>query len=302
MRVTSNSMNYNYLSDLNKTLERRAKAQSLLDGDGKALQRPSDDPIKVVRSLRFNVSLEQNNMYTQNVQDADSWMKSTDGYMQQLSSIMIDIKGKVVQASDGTNPQAAVQTIGVALDNLINQIVNIGNAQEGGRYIFAGLNDKTNPFSRVGDSVAYYGDEGKISMPIAPGVANPNEDSVNLTGSELFGEDLQILKDLIEIKDRMMSGTPEDVKWLSSTGLVKVDSAHDHMLQSLAALGGRMSMYEMSKTMLAESNAIIVEDKSLNEDVDIPKAMLEFTAADNVYNASLSMGAKVLPRSLVDFL
>lgn len=303
MRVTNNMMFYNYQSDLNKAMERRYDAMSLMDGDGSALHKPSDDPIKVVRSLRYSVSMERNLQYSQNVEDAQSWMENSDGYLQSLSEIMITIKGKVVQASDGTNSQEAIQAIGAEVDELINQIVDsLGNAQIGGRYLFAGHNDTTKPFVREGDTITYYGDDGKISMPIAPGEANPGEDSVNLTGEEIFGKDLQILKDLIEIKNHLLSGTTEDVAWLSNVGLNKVDAAHTKTLQAHAAMGARMTMYEMSATMLTESNTIITEDWSRNDDVNVTKALLDFTNADNVLTAALQMGALVLPSSLVDFI
>ena len=308
MRVTEGMMNYNYLSDLNKVMERRANAQSLLSGDGKALRKPSDDPVKVVRSLRFNISLELNEQYTQNVKDAQSWMRNTDGYMQQLSTILIHIRTKVIDASDISNSPTSMQAIGVEVDNMINEIVrNIGNAKIGDRYLFAGQMDKTEPFSREGDVITYHGDNEKISMPIAPGLANPNLDSVNLTGMDLFGLDqesggLKILNDLIEIKNRIMSGTPADMAWLSDVGLNKLEDAHNHVLRGHTYLGARMTVYEMSETMLIESNAIIWEDRSHNEDANIAKAMLEFSTADTVYNASLLMGSKVLPQSLVNFL
>jgi len=302
MRVTQNTMHYNYLSDMYKTLERRANAQSQLSGDGKALHKPSDDPVKVVRSLRFSISQELNEQYTQNVNDALSWMYNTDTYMQDLSTILVTIKGKLVQAADGTNPQYAVQAIGVELDNLINEILRIGNARIGDRYIFAGQNDKTEPFTREGDVVTYHGNDQKISMPIAPGLANPSFDSVNLTGLDIFGGDLKIINDLLEIKNRLLAGTPIDQVWISNEGLNKLDDAHTFLLRAHTTLGARMTMYEMASFMLIDNGAVIMEDRSKNEDVDVAKAMLEFTTADNAYNASLLMGAKVLPQSLVNFL
>lgn len=301
MRITNNMMSYNFLSSLNNSLEKASKIQAQL-ADGKALHAPSDDPIKVVRSLRYSTSMELNNQYTQNAKDAISWMESSDDNMQDLSSIMISIKGQVVQASDGSNPQAAVQTIGDAVDNLINQMVNIGNSQLGGRYIFGGQNDKTAPFTRTGDTITYNGDNQKISMPITPGSANPSQDSVNLTGENVFGPNLKILNDLIEIKNRLKSGTAEDQKWLSETGLAMIEDGHTAMLQSHTELGTRMSMYEMAKNMLDSSNTIIEGDQATNDSIDVAKGIIDYKNAENVYKTALQIGARIMPMSLVDFL
>lgn len=301
MRITNNIMSYNFLSSLNKSLEKSTKIQAQL-ADGKALHAPSDDPIKVVRSLRFSTSMELNNQYTQNAQDAQSWMNTSDGSMQNLDEIMISIKEQIVQASNGTNPQAAVQTIGTSVDNLINQMINIGNSQLGGRYIFAGQNDKTAPFTRSGDIITYNGDNQKISMPIHPGIANPSQDSVNLTGNDIFGPNLKILTDLIDIKQHLESGTSADQAWLSNTGLANLDAGHDLMLQSHTALGSRMSMYEMAKNMLDSSNTIIAGDQATNDSIDVAKGFVDYKNTENVYKTALEIGARIMPMSLVDFL
>lgn len=301
MRITNNMISNNFLSSLNNSLEKATKIQAQLS-DGKALHAPSDDPIKVVRSLRYSTSMELNNVYTQNAQDALSWMGNSDNNMQDLSKIMISIKEQVVQASNGTNPQSAVQTIGDAVDNLINQMINIGNSQLGGRYIFAGQNDKTAPFTRSGDSVIYTGDNQKISMPIHPGIANPTQDSVNLTGQDIFGPDMKILTDLIEIKNRLKSGTADDQQWLSNTGLGNVEDGHTKMLQSHTTLGSRMSMYEMAKNMLDNSNTIIAGDQATNDSIDVAKGIIDYKNAENVYKTALQIGAKIMPLSLADFL
>ncbi|MHB8073690.1 flagellar hook-associated protein FlgL [Desulfosporosinus fructosivorans] len=301
MRITNGMMSYNFLSSLNKSLEKTNYIQTQL-ADGKALHAPSDDPIKVVRSLRFSTSMELNNLYTQNAQDAISWMDATDDNMQDLSEIMISIKEQVIQASNGTNPESAVQTIGESVDNLINQMINIGNSQLGGRYIFAGQNDKTAPFARDGDTITYNGNDLKISMPIHPGEATPSQDSVNLTGVDIFGEDMEILTHLIEIKEKLKSGTTEDQEWLATTGLEYIEADHDNMLEAHTKLGTRMSMYEMAKNMLDSSNTIIEGDQATNDSIDIAKGIVDYKNAENIYKTALQIGASIMPMSLVDFL
>ncbi|CUH94437.1 hypothetical protein P22_0503 [Propionispora sp. 2/2-37] len=301
MRISNNMMQYNFLSSLNKSSGQQYKLQEQLS-DGRLIHRPSDDPVRAVRSLRFNTSLSQNEQFTQNLKDAQSWMTSTDSAMSSLSSIMINIKEKVVQASNGTNPQDAVQAIGKEIDNLINQMIQIGNTQVGDRYIFSGQNDLVKPFTREGDDIIYYGDDQKVSMPIQMGAVSPEKDSVNLTGFEVFGDNLTIFNHLIEIKQHLESGTKADQEWLSNTGLQYIDDDHKSMLKSQTELGTRMNVYNMSLTMMENSNATITGDLSANEDIDIAKAIVDFKNYENVYKAALSVGSRIMPISLADFL
>lgn len=221
MRITNNIISNNYLKALNGSLEKQSKIQEQLT-DGKAVHRPSDDPIKTIRSMRFNTNLAMNEQYTQNLSDAQSWMNNTDGAMSSLSSIMMRAKELVVSA-DGTKPPDALNAIGVEIDQLINQAINIGNTKMGDRYLFAGQMDKVQPFERkiikdptnpkaIGvDAVVYHGDHNAISMQIKPGAVNPAEDSININGADLFGPvkttygqpTLEIFNQLIAIKQEL---------------------------------------------------------------------------------------------------
>ena len=224
MRITNNMMSNNYLSALNKSLERQNKIQEQLS-DGKAIHRPSDDPIKTIRSLRFNSNLAMNEQFSQNVSDSISWMETTDAAMSDLSTIMIRIKELTVSA-DNTKPTDAQKAISQEIDQLINQAIQVGNTKIGDRYVFAGQMDATQPFERkqikdpnsnlTKDVVVYNGDVNKISMLIKPGVANPAEDSVNLTGDEVFGPisyiygqpTMDIFSNLINLKQELEKASP----------------------------------------------------------------------------------------------
>ena len=128
--------------------------------------------------------------------DALSWMNNTDGQLSEMSDLMARAKELTIQAIS-PNPSMAFQVIGQELDGIIRQLVDKANSQIGNRYIFAGQSDKTKPYQRTGDIITYNGDNGKISMPIQPGVANPSQDSLNISGMELFGANNELLNHLI---------------------------------------------------------------------------------------------------------
>lgn len=188
-------MRYNFLSSLNKSQVRENFMQEQLS-DGKSIHRPSDNPVKTVRSLRNHTNLSTNEQFTQNLNDAQSWMNSTDGAMSSLSSIMIKVNELVISADDTKTP-SDMHIIGKQVDELINQMVTIGNTKVGDRYIFGGQNDSTQPFTRTTltdpnskkqrEVVLYSGDSSKLSMIIQQGATNSNQDSVNLTGADIFG-------------------------------------------------------------------------------------------------------------------
>lgn len=304
MRISNNMMTYNFLSSMNRSLNRMNHLQEQLS-DGKRIHRPSDDPIASIRSLRFNTNLVSNDQFTQNVKDGISWMETTDGALSDLGSILIQAKETVVKAIS-PNPSIAFETLGTEIDGLINHVINIANTQIGDRYIFAGQKDKMNPPLQpvtvdASGNVVYNGDNGKISMPIQQGPVDPSHDSVNVTTLEAFGVNLELINHLMDIKKQLASGTP-DLQYLSNTGLKNIDSDHDRVLLAQTKLGARMSMYELADNFLQDSNVTINTYIADNEDLNVAKALTDFKTNENVYQAALSIGSKIMPASLVDFL
>lgn len=305
MRISNHTMTYNFLSSMNKSLNRMNKLQEQLS-DGKRIHRPSDDPIATIRSLRFNSNLVRNEQYNQNVKDGISWMETTDGALSDLGSILIQAKATVVKAI-APNPDIAFQTLGTEIDGLINHVVNLANSQIGDRYIFAGQKDKMSPpmqplvYDAVNGTVTYNGDNGKVSMPLQAGPPNPDQDSVNITALEALGVNMELITHLIDVKQQLASGTP-DLQYLSNTALKNIDDDHNRVLLAQTQLGARMSMYELANNFLQDDNVTITTYIADNEDVNMAKALTDFNTNENVYRAALSVGSKIMPPSLVDFL
>jgi flagellar hook-associated protein 3 FlgL len=319
MRIANGTMIYSYLRSLSKNEQRMKTYQEQL-ADGKIIHRPSDDPVRAIRSLRFNTDLFTTDQFTTNAKDGTQWLKQTDSTLTNLSEISQSAKTLVIQ-SVAANPTVSFQALGQKLDGLINQAVSLANTQIGDRYIFAGQQDKITggPFERKiingTEYVVYKGDNNKISMPIQPGTADPHKDSVNVTGGEVFGplvtvqdattlETYQVatyFSDLITIKDELMKTTP-DVNFLSGAALTNIDNGQERMLLAQTEIGARMASYDMAQTMLENDYATIAEIASANDDIDLAQITIDFKNSQNVYDAALALGARILPKSLVDFL
>ena len=81
-----------------------------------------------------------------------------------------------------------------------------------------------------------------------------------------------------------------------------MDADHDRILLAQTQIGTRQASYEMAKNMLESANTTIASNSSANNDLDMAKATVDYKNYQNVYEAALSVGAKIMPTSLVDFL
>lgn len=319
MRVANSTIIYNFLSSLNKSQQRMNAYQEQLS-DGKLVHRPSDDPVRAIRSLRLNTDLMTNEQYTQNAKDAQSWLNQTDSAIDGVVSVMERARELVID-SISPNPAIAYTTAATELDGLINQAISQGNTQIGDRYVFAGQQDKVvgGPFERKiingVEQVVYKGDDNKISMRIQPGAANPNQDSINVTGEDIFGPMTTVVdgatgqtyqvsttfRNLLAIKEDLATGAP-NMKDLSTTGLANIDTATDRVLLAQTNIGARMATYEMAQNLMKKNYVTISENVAANDSIDIAKVTIDFKNSENIYNAALAVGARIMPQSLVDFL
>jgi flagellar hook-associated protein 3 FlgL len=323
MRIASSTIIYNFLASLNKSQQRMNATQEQLS-DGKLVHRPSDDPVRAVRGLRLNTDLMVNEQYTQNLKDALSWMNQTDSALAGVNNVLARARELVVDAIS-PNPPVAFTTAAAELDGLINQAIVQANSQNGDRYIFAGQHDKIDggPFERKTITIAgtptevviYKGDDNKISMRVQAGAPNPNQDSINVTGEDVFGPMTTVqdsatgeiytvstaFSQLLAIKEQLATGKP-DLDDLSNNGLANMDNIADRVLLAQTHIGTRMASYQMSQNLLESNYVTISENVSANDDADLARLTIDFKNSENVYNAALAVGARIIPRSLVDFL
>nr|WP_092074029.1 flagellar hook-associated protein FlgL [Dendrosporobacter quercicolus]NSL47800.1 flagellar hook-associated protein FlgL [Dendrosporobacter quercicolus DSM 1736]SDM75678.1 flagellar hook-associated protein 3 FlgL [Dendrosporobacter quercicolus] len=80
------------------------------------------------------------------------------------------------------------------------------------------------------------------------------------------------------------------------------DADLDRISAARASLGARMNVASMRSDRLASDEITYNELMSNNEDADVAQASIDVSTAQAVYQASLSVSAKVMSKSLVDYL
>ena len=160
--------------------------------------------------------------------------------------------------------------------------------------------------------ITYQGDEELISMVKLNGATDPASDTVNSTGSRMFGTDIfddensgnetsgtAMLNELLCVCSQVKSC---QTKWLSSDGVTVTDVAHSTLLVEETRIGARRQLYASVETMLETHADNITEDINNVSGTDISKLATRLMELTTLYNMSLSMGGRILPQSLADYL
>ena len=96
--------------------------------------------------------------------------------------------------------------------------------------------------------------------------------------------------------------TPQSSSQLISSCLDELETDLDRIAKSQSELGARMNYVESTDSRLASNEITFTKLQSNNEDIDVAKASVEVSSAQSVYEAALSVTAKVTKASLVDYL
>lgn len=138
MRITNRMLINNSLYNINGNKSNMDKLNTQLASE-KVIQRPSDDPIVAIRALRFRSTISEIDQYLdKNIQDARSWMETTEEVLGSIVSIIGDISEYCNQAVNGYYDSTDKKTIVEELKGFRDQVYNNANADCAGRTIFTG--------------------------------------------------------------------------------------------------------------------------------------------------------------------
>ncbi|QAY67753.1 flagellar hook-associated protein FlgL [Paenibacillus protaetiae] len=299
IRMTNGIMQTQLMSNLNKNMNRLSNLQNQ-SSSGVRLTKPSDDPSGVAYALRYRSDLSYNDQYQTNTNSALSWMDMTDSTLGEAGDIVKRIKELAVQGSNGTNDATALGAIQKEMDQLKNQLIDIGNSKLNGKYIFNGENFTNKPYDTSDPSFnasAVTTNASEVKYTISSGVTIP----VNISGNDLFGP-AGASDNLFSIIDNITaalgSNKPEDV----SSQLTNIDSAAERISNARSLNGARTNRIELMQSRLKNLELNLNSMQSDVEDADMEQVLIDATTAQTVYEASLSVGSKILSTSLIDFI
>jgi len=291
MRVTQSMLSNNMLRNLSSSYERLSKYQDQIS-TGKKVNRPSDDPVVVMKGISYRADLSEVQQYKRNFSEAYNWIENSDAALDNAGQALQRIRELVVEASNDTYDASQRQAISAEIKQLRDHLADVANTKFGDKYLFNGADTTTQPV----DLQANSGDGSfpeatqPVEIELSKGIYLP----VNVPGEKVFGE--QLFSDLKALTDDLDQGKNP------ASYLDQIDQHIDAINNARADLGARQNRLEMMESRVDNQEVIATKVLSDNEDVDYEKAITDLTAQESVHRAALAVGARVLQPTLMDFL
>ena len=181
-RISSNSFHDATIRNIQNSFEELTRLQSQLQTQ-KLLSRPSEDPVIANQAIRIERNLHEIQQYNKNVQSGSEYLIYSD---QILSQIDASINTAIEKSGQGLNAEmtsTALQAIGQEIQEVLKQIVSIGNSTLGDKSIFGGSDFKGQAFEFIGNDVLFNGNSDTFDIS----VFGSERIQANITADQAFG-------------------------------------------------------------------------------------------------------------------
>jgi len=255
---------------------------------GKKINNLSDDPVGLTQSLTIQSDLAGIEQMGRNIDFGNSWLNASESALTSVETILSDTKALCIQMANGTigadQRSAAAETI----QNNLEEIVSLANANVAGNYIFSGTKTDTVPFDEDGN---YYGDTNGFAIKISKN----STIEIGSAGDAVFGT---LFNTLIDLKDALQNNDVDGIQ----DAMDNLDGHFDDISAKISDVGSKMNRMEIKNKIYQDLNFTNTERLSNLEDADIAEAVMNVKAAELTYQAALASSSKVMTLSLVDYL
>jgi len=296
MRVTQSMLSNNMLRNVSNSYNKMGSLQDQIT-TGKKVNRPSDDPVVAMKGIGYRAQLGKVEQFQRNLGEVNSWLDSSDDALDKVGSAMQRVNELMVQASSDTTTPDDRKKIEIEISQIRTQIQNIANTKVGDKHIFSGtkttkpLHDGTNYIPTTDPS--YPSLNKDVEIEIFDGV----QMKVNTNAIDVFKN---IDDMLAAISNDMTTGTAAGQDY--SKYLTGISDRMNEILTTRADIGARQNRVELMDNRLQSQEVIATKQMSENEDIDYEKVITQMITQESVHRAALSVGARIIQPSLVDFI
>ncbi|MFJ7735987.1 flagellar hook-associated protein FlgL [Lysinibacillus sp. NPDC097287] len=297
MRVTQSMLSNNMIRNLSNSYGKMSKLQEQIQS-GSKINRPSDDPVIAVNGMGYRRDLAKVEQYQRNMITANSWLDTTDESLNQVGEQMKRVRELVIQAANDTNTPEDREKMKMEIDQIRQQLQDVANTKVADSYIFSGTNTGQPLYPEGTPPV----NEEKVKIEIYDGI----QLQVNTPGKTLFKniDDLMgKISDLLGDSNTTGAEIGDALGGVTSASTSDdITAIHNQVLAAQADIGARQNRVEMMDNRLALREVSVTKQLSDNESVDYSKAITELVTNESIHQAALSVGAKIIQQTLVDFI
>lgn len=295
MRVTNAMLMSQSLNDLDYLRRKYAKAQAAVNG--RVLERPSEDPQRIVEAMDLSGAKLRLERAKRTGEDAKEWLQASESSLAAMGEQMHAAMDIAVQAGGAGGFDApSREGFAKALEGIRDALMREMNSKHRDQHLFSGWATNVLPFTidNAGAGTYVAGNSGTIKRDIAPGLSV----DVNIPGDRLMAGG-NFIKTLSDMASDLRNG---DVNTVTTQRLEELKGGFAQVSTLRSELGVRISHVEQYDSFALEGLEQLEGRLSELTGADLEESVLRMTEAQTAYEAALASFAKALPTSLIDYM
>ena len=291
MRVTNNLLFQQALRGTRTTLS-QIEDQRRIISSGLRVEKPSDSPTSVGEIMRSSSSLRALEQYRSNLNTANSRLSAEDGVLESITNALTRAKELGISQAGATASAATRQVTQAEVEGVRDFMIELGNTQHSGSYLFGGQYADSRPFSDTGID------------PARPPRGNPQVEggagvhyAVNHDGGELLVD-----TGVLDALENLATGLGNDSDTEIQAAMGELEGAFDSVQELVGELGARMSQVENALSNLDAMDANLRTLRSELQDAEMEEAITELMNRQLSYQAAMMANARILNNTLSDYL
>jgi flagellar hook-associated protein 3 FlgL len=164
----------------------------------------SADPTAALNVISLQSLIQGNTQLQTNISTNKSSLSTVDSALSSVSKLITSIRATAVGATGTTATDSDRSAAAQEVEAVIQQLINTGNQQYAGRYLFSGSENTTAPFKFVGNAVEYLGNEQQLSSYSDLNLLF----TTNIDGNQAFGAISSQVKGQVTITPVLTYDTP----------------------------------------------------------------------------------------------
>jgi flagellar hook-associated protein 3 FlgL len=292
MRISTNYQYDTFQMDIRNAQEKLVNVSQQL-ATGKKINKPSDDPVGVGRTVSMRSLKAGIEQYQKNLSSASGALGYIDTTAGDITDLARQAYTLAVQGASSTTDQSARNAAATQITNIQKHLIDLGNSKgPTGNYQFAGQKSSTKPYTLMGSTLTFNGDTNPIRVETGPGETIQS----NVSGEPMISD---LYNRLESLKSNLIGG---QVGAISGVDIANIQSSLDTVTSLRGDVGTRMQTIDDLSTQWQRRSDELTKNISDIEDVDLSEAMVRYQQANQAYTAALTVAGQGFRLSLMDFI
>lgn len=309
MRIANSSMIRNNMYDNQENLQRTDKLNRQIS-TGKVINKVSDDPYKAIKIMNLKNEIKYTEKYNYNIDEAVGWMNNTDSSLEEVGTVLGDIKDEIIKLGNGTYSAEEMKSIRAEMNEKIKELGETLNSSHGGNHMFGGSDVEDLPIIiEEKDGVAKLTLNSKSNSQDLKAIISEGIDiDYNVSAKELLNKDgknlLESINKLSTAMNDIVNGKDVETNKAQVLGTIKddIDTLFNHSVDIRTSFGVKVNTAEKIKELNDENIMNMKDVLSLTQDTDKVSAYIELKSAELIYQMSVQVGSRLIQPSIMDYL